>query len=152
MSECQPGVPSGPRKRSLSPSLNLALPRASSGSGTEFNAGPSIPARVLRGRLRDLNLHGPAPQARRPGLESGTWQDSPLRRNNSSSLDDPSPRYYVSWGHWLKEGTWGRGGRPNTNTRTTPTAGLRAKAISANALVAAQTPLVSPGVWGTAFS
>ena len=60
MSECRPGVPSGLRKRSLSPSLSLRMRHR--GSSTEFNApGPSIRAGVLHGRVCHPNLHGPAP-------------------------------------------------------------------------------------------
>ena len=33
-------------------------------------------------------------RAGRPGMELVTWEDSPLRRSKSSSLDDLSPRYY----------------------------------------------------------
>ena len=86
---------------------------------------------------------GPPPQAGRLELELDTWQDSPLRRNKA--LPTMITHRSTKLGTLAqRRGMVGKGGRTNTHTRTAPAANLRAKAHSADALVAANTRTVSP--------
>ena len=135
MSEWVDGLGCTPaeRKRSLPPSLppsRFVIREVRQ----EFDApSPSIQA----GKSATRTSMGPPPQAPRLGLDLGTWQDSPLRRNRSSSPCDPSHR-------WLGERAWGAGW-PNQTRTHAPAARLTEK-----------TPCwlrklnqYSPGAWGT---
>ena len=125
MSVCRPGVPSGLRKRSLSPSLPLRMRHR--GSSTEFNApGPSIRA--------GQGVPPEPPWARPPKPSSLGWNWSLGKRAHVTEV--------LSWGHWLRDGAWGAGS--NQSRTHAPAARLRATAISADPLVAANARRVSP--------
>ena len=117
MSECRPGVPSGLRKRSLSPSLPLRMRHR--GSSTEFNApGPSSRAGVLQGRVCHPNLHGPAPP--KPGGLGWNWSlGKTAHFTGTEALPSVIPHRGTKLGTLAQR--WGMGGRvvePITHTRT----------------------------------
>ena len=79
-----------------------------------------------------------SPQARRLGSELVTWQDSPFHRNRSSSLGDHRG---TKLGTRAQRWAGGKVVEPITHA---PATRLRATAISADPLVAANARTVSP--------
>ena len=126
MSECRPGVLSGPRKRSLSPSLPLRMRH-----------------RRAWGLGRDVPPEPPLASLPKPGGFGWNW-NSPLRRNKA--LPSMIPHRSTKLGT-LAQRRGIEGGmveQTRTHARTAPAARLRAKAHSADALAAVNTRTVSP--------
>ena len=129
---CSPAHGNGP-SRLVCPSACIIGAPVQSSTLRDPRSEPGI-----RGEMYHPNLHGPAPPSRATCVGIGHLARQPTSEEQSSSLDDPSPKYQA--------GDTGSGG--GVEQTRTPAQHRQAKAHSANARVAANTRTVSPWLVG----